>query len=261
MNGAFLGTLADISIRAFVAVALVGGALAALRVRAGAVRHASWTAVLVAMLFMPALVRSVPAMTVPIPFAGPASPSTAEVDLREAAREAAATPSEGSVRGSVDSSHGIESSDATRRTATIPVRTPRVNWVLLTPGLYGLGTVVMLLRLLVGWWGAARVAASADRLASSEYLAIAHSRNIAVRESRAISVPVTVGVIRCSVLLPSGWSGCGPGVSRWRGSGGRAFRDRATSRRLPVRRIQRCTQPWPTAAEIRDPAAARPASA
>jgi hypothetical protein len=128
------------------------------------------------------------------------------VNLREAARAAAETSSEGSVRGSVDSSHGIESPDATLPTATIPVRMPRVNWVLLMSGLYGLGAVVMLLRFLVGWWGAARIAASAERLASSEYL-IAHSRNIAVRESRAISVPVTVGVIRCSVLLPSGRSG------------------------------------------------------
>jgi hypothetical protein len=111
------------------------------------------------------------------------------------------------VRGSVDSSHDIESSDATLRTATIPVGTRRVNWVLLTSGLYGLGAVAMVLRFLVGWWGAARIAASADLLASSEYFAIAQSRNIAVRESRAISVPVTVGVIRSTILLPSGWSG------------------------------------------------------
>jgi beta-lactamase regulating signal transducer with metallopeptidase domain len=207
MNGAFLWTLGDTSIRAFVAAALVGGALAALRVRAGAVRHASWTTVLVAMLLMPALVRSVPAIPVPIPVAAPAYPSSSEVDLREAAREAAATRSEGSVRGSVDSSHDIESSDATLRTATIPVGTRRVNWVLLTSGLYGLGAVAMVLRFLVGWWGAARIAASADLLASSEYFAIAQSRNIAVRESRAISVPVTVGVIRSTILLPSGWSG------------------------------------------------------
>ena len=75
MSGAFLGTLADISLRAFVAAALVGGALAALRVRAGAVRHASWTAVLVAMLLMPALVRSVPAVAVPMPFHVSASPT------------------------------------------------------------------------------------------------------------------------------------------------------------------------------------------
>ena len=163
MSGALLWTLADISIRAFAAAALVGGALAALRVRAGAVRHASWTAVLVAMLFMPALVRSVPAIAVPIPVAAPAYPSSSEVDLREAAHEAAATRSEGSIRGSVDSSHAIESSDATLRTATIPVGTRRVNWVLLTSGLYGLGAVAMLLRFLVGWWGAARIAASADR--------------------------------------------------------------------------------------------------
>jgi beta-lactamase regulating signal transducer with metallopeptidase domain len=63
----------------------------------------------------------------------------------------------------------------------------------------------MLIRLLVGWWGVTRIAA-AGRLALSERLAIAHNRHITVRESLAIRVPVTVGVIRCTVLLPSGWS-------------------------------------------------------
>jgi beta-lactamase regulating signal transducer with metallopeptidase domain len=199
--------LANISIRALVAAALVGTALAALRVRAGAVRHASWTAVLVAMLLMPVLVRSVPAIAVPIPLAASAFPSSSDVKLREAVREPAPTRSAEFVRGSVDGSHGSGLSDAARRPPAIPVKTLRVDWVLLTSGLYGLGAVAMMLRFLVGWWGAARIAASADRLASSERLAIAHTPDIDVRESRAISVPVTVGVIRCTVLLPSGWSG------------------------------------------------------
>src|ERR1700680_4167382 len=66
MSGTFLGVLADTSIRASVAACLVAGALAALRVRASAVRHASWTAVLFAMLLMPVLTYCVPAIAIPL---------------------------------------------------------------------------------------------------------------------------------------------------------------------------------------------------
>ncbi len=203
MNGAFLWTLADISIRASVAAALVGGALAALRVRAGAVRHAAWTAVLVAMLFMPALIRSTPVIAVPMPFNAPPFPVSFEAGHREAAVKfvPARSTASGGRAGAVI---GRGSSNGTLRPPPTPVKAP-VNWLALALRLYELGALAMLLRFLVGWWGVIRIAASADRLASSERLAIARSRNIDVRESRAISVPVTVGVTRCTVLLPSGW--------------------------------------------------------
>jgi len=208
MNGALLSMLANMSIRALVAAALVGGALAALRVRAGAVRHASWTAVLIAMLLMPALVRFIPAIAVPVPGVASALPSSFDGEPREAVREGTLTRSTESVRGGVAGagSRRSELSDAALAPPTIAVETLRVNWQFLISGLYGLGVVAMLLRFLVGWRGAARIAASAHQLAACERLAIAHGRNIAVRESRAISVPVTIGVCRCSVLLPIGWS-------------------------------------------------------
>ena len=79
MSGAFLRMLADTSIRAPVAAVLVAGALAALRVRAGAVRHASWTAVLFAMLLMPVLPYCVPAVAPPFSLAVPSLP--ADVDI------------------------------------------------------------------------------------------------------------------------------------------------------------------------------------
>ena len=206
MNGALIWALADISIRATVAAVLVGGALAACRVRAGTVRHASWTAVLVAMLFMPALVRTVPAIAVPMWPAVPAQPLSIDGGRREASTEPAHRGSTDSAPGSVDRSFGTDSSNPPLEPAIVAPRAPRVSWLLVTLALYELGVVVMLVRFFVGWWGAARIAASADSLASSERLAIAHRRNVAVRESRAITVPVTVGVIRCTVLLPSGWS-------------------------------------------------------
>ena len=67
MSGMVLEALADASLRAALVAVIVAAVLAALRVRAGATRHAAWTVVLVAMLLMPVLSRLVPAAGVPVP--------------------------------------------------------------------------------------------------------------------------------------------------------------------------------------------------
>ena len=62
-----LALAADISIRIVAAAAAVGLLLVVLRVRSGAARHAAWSAVLVTMLTMPALLAVVPQVDVPVP--------------------------------------------------------------------------------------------------------------------------------------------------------------------------------------------------
>ena len=57
----------DISLRALAAAAAVALVLRLLRVRAAAVLHAAWSAVLLAMFFMPVLPSIVPALPVPVP--------------------------------------------------------------------------------------------------------------------------------------------------------------------------------------------------
>src|SRR5688500_5575046 len=62
-----LPLVADISLRIVAAAAAVGLVLVVLRVRSGAARHAAWSAVLLAMLTMPALMAIVPRVDVPVP--------------------------------------------------------------------------------------------------------------------------------------------------------------------------------------------------
>jgi hypothetical protein len=62
-----LGLALDVSLRSVAAAAAVGLVLVGFRVRSGAVRHAAWSAVLVTMLMMPALVAVVPRVEVPVP--------------------------------------------------------------------------------------------------------------------------------------------------------------------------------------------------
>jgi uncharacterized protein (TIGR03435 family) len=206
MIGDVVWTLADISIRACVAAVLVAGALAAFRVRASAVRHASWTAVLVSMLLMPALVRTVPVIAVPMSLAVPALPLSADVDRREASSMSVRTASIDAASASVGSSFSIEPSDSALQRAPVSSRTPRVSWLLVTLALYAVGAFAMLLRFLVGWWGAARIAGSAERLSPPpDCLVLLPNRNIDMRESRAVTVPVTVGLMRQTILLPCEW--------------------------------------------------------
>ena len=57
----------DISLRALAAAAAVALVLRLLRMRAAAVLHSAWSAVLFAMLLMPVLPSIVPALPVPVP--------------------------------------------------------------------------------------------------------------------------------------------------------------------------------------------------
>jgi hypothetical protein len=61
--------LLDTSLRALAAALTVGLVLRLMRVRAAAVRHSAWRAVLVAMLLMPVLPSIVPALPIPVPAA------------------------------------------------------------------------------------------------------------------------------------------------------------------------------------------------
>src|SRR4029079_2722145 len=57
----------DVSLRSIAAAAAVGLVLVGLRVRSGAVRHAAWSAVLVAMLTMPVLIAVAPRVDRTVP--------------------------------------------------------------------------------------------------------------------------------------------------------------------------------------------------
>ena len=66
MTDLLLALLADTSLRSVVVAALVAVVLFSVRVRASALRHAAWAAVLAVMLLMPILARVVP-LSDPLP--------------------------------------------------------------------------------------------------------------------------------------------------------------------------------------------------
>jgi uncharacterized protein (TIGR03435 family) len=206
MTGRILEALTDISIRASVAAVLVAAALAAFRVRASAVRHASWTAVLLAMLLMPALTRALPSIAVPFSLPAPHLPTSLGVDDGEVAPEPRGTASTDQTSVQADRQSGMAE---VRAPASAPVDPPskRSFWPVAGLAVYGLGAAAMLMRFLIGWWGAARIARAGEPVGLPRECLVspAGREGIDIRESRSVAVPVTVGLIRQTILLPVGW--------------------------------------------------------
>ena len=226
ISGMALDALADASLRAALVAALVAAALAALRVRAGATRHAAWTIVLVAMLLMPALSHLVPAVGVPVP---------------PAARDI--------VGAAVATTHGPRTEQNPAATASPPLTPPRRErgasrdpapaapspgawpevasgwpwtasgwpwagggwpWAAIFLAVYAAGMASMLLRLVLGLWGSRRLARGARPIDGPPRRRLG-ALHVQIRESDRVAVPVTVGLFRPTVVLPLGWE-------RWPGA-------------------------------------------
>jgi hypothetical protein len=199
-----LRTIVESSVR----VALVAGAvallLAALRVRASASRHAAWTAVLAAMLLMPGLpylfVRG--AIQIP-PLLRDDGPASSRPVGSRALPPAAPPSSERSSAGQ----RGVP--EVTTMPAQTVARERReFPWPALAISVYALGSLLMLVRLAFGWCAAARILRSGRRI-SPQSLPLslpATPGEPPILESDLVAAPVTVGVLRPSVVLPAAWT-------------------------------------------------------
>jgi hypothetical protein len=217
MSGTLLSMLADTSIRVSVAAVLVAGALAALRVRASAVRHASWTAVLFTMLLMPVLPSYVPAIALPFSMALPlpkgdgirAPGASHPVRRIEAAPDSDRRASADPIAGPADEPATAEAGASAD--GSVPVNRPAQGtlWRLIVRTVYCSVAAAMLIRFLVGWWGAARMTRASEPVSvPSECLSFIRGReDLDIRESRVLVAPVTVGVLMPTILLPATWKG------------------------------------------------------
>ncbi len=214
-----LEALADASLRAALVAAFVAAALAALRVRAGATRHAAWTVVLVAMLLMPALSRLVPAVDVPVP---PAARDvlTAAVAMTPGPRTDRSpatpaplplTPPRREHGASHDPAPAAPSPGAWPRAASGQPRAASGRpWAAAALAVYAAGMASMLLRLVLGLWGSRRLARGARPIDGPPRRRLG-ALPIRISESDRVAVPVTVGLFRPTVVLPPGWE-------RWPGA-------------------------------------------
>lgn len=170
----------EASLRAAALAGCVGIILAVARVGSAAVRHAAWTAVLLAMLIMPLLPRLTPEVPVPIalhavaeqPASVPAPPMLASAPVRS----------------------GLATVTATVRPAE-PVPPPRASiWPIAALTLYVLGVLFQMTRLLIGWRASRRLVGQAACPALPGF-----------SQSPAVAVPLTLGVLWPRIVLPAAW--------------------------------------------------------
>jgi beta-lactamase regulating signal transducer with metallopeptidase domain len=191
-----LSVLFSASIRAAVLGGLTWVMLKVVRAKAAAVRHAAWTAVLLAMLLMPFLRTALPPFRLPLlPFS--TTQSTQVQPMHRASNLVGATMSAG------DSARG-------RLFQTEP-RSIMSRWPVMILALYAAGALFLLLRQSIGYLVAGRLVRSSQLLGTTDVVTLKHRLPSGVqipdlRRSSLVRVPIVVGVLKPSIILPADWS-------------------------------------------------------
>ncbi len=205
--------LATAAVRALLLAAVAGLALALFRVKSTAARLFTWTMVLYAALMMPVLGRILPPVAVPMPAFVNAG-QTAQVEeasLPEAtvatARVVQRVPNARKTRSAAPALAAMEALPAEG-----PAATP-FPWQTVVFCVYVAGAAALLVRVAVGILFSRRLLKGSPLIQDSRV-----TRSLAfgasacgvnslprVGESECISVPVTMGALHPTILLPAEW--------------------------------------------------------
>jgi len=223
--------------RALALATVVGVGLAAFRVRTASLRLFTWTAVLYAALAMPLLGWMLPPLSLPAPavfqlgsvqpatnelvdLQAPATASLLSVDVSPERKEAKKTSSETSKQ----ISHSSPVSRRHPRTTLALVagnspshlwssRLSSLRWGTIVTRIYLSVALLLLVRFVVGLVFARRLTQASQPICDPRMTLKLSSRAGAsglsliprLAESEFVSVPVTMGALRSTILLPAGW--------------------------------------------------------
>ena len=209
----FLSLLLSSAVRALALSAVVGFALAALRVRNTAARLFAWTAVLYAALAMPLLQLTLP----PLPVATPTvlqhaltSPQRGETSSHTYTPNN--TPAHASSFSTANQAPQSVIPLAAQHPATRSLP-PSIQWSLVATGIYLAVALLLLLRFFIGVAYGRRLIQASQPIDHPRltFALASHASALQIAsiprafESEFISVPLTMGVLRSTILLPAGW--------------------------------------------------------
>ncbi len=223
-SGILLAQLADAAARSLALAAVAGLALAVFRVRTTSARLFTWTTVLYAALAIPLLGWVLPSLPIPMP---PLVQSTASHLPNEAVTsDVDAVSNAGQWSGKVvrnvqpPEESSLEKHPAVsgstilvQHQQPLPHSAVPISWRTAASVVYLLVALSLMVRLAIGIGLTQRLVETSERINDPRMrskLAYRSSANALsflteVRESTAISVPVTVGPIRSTILLPASW--------------------------------------------------------
>ena len=186
-----IAVLVETSVRISLVALIVGLVIVALRIRAGAVCHAAWTAVVVTMLLLPVMPKWLPAIPVWMPERPVAARTVDSLPAPTPAQKP--TPRAAIAANTAAPLPGVA---APVSSAVAAPASPAFPWPLAIVLTWLAVSFAMLTRLGVGWRRAARLAADATPLSETPSLF----------ESGLVATPVTVGVLFPRVILPTDWT-------------------------------------------------------
>ncbi len=203
------------AVRVLVLGSAAGLGLAGFRVKATSARLFTWTTVLYAAIAMPLLGWMLPSVPVPTP----AFPQHKAAAQTASAEFSTVSPQDGALS---TNQLFVGLSRATKSAARAGVGPARagfsfqpssINWLAVVAGIYFAGALFLLGRFFVGLLFARRLRRAAqpvdDPRVTQKLATRAHVLGLVVfplvAESELIAVPVTMGVHRSMILLPSNW--------------------------------------------------------
>jgi beta-lactamase regulating signal transducer with metallopeptidase domain len=194
-----LTILAETTVRSTVAALVTLALVRVLRIHASHVRHRVWTAVALGMLAMPVLALIVTPVSIPLSL-----PITSSAPVATAGSRSAGSGTESS--GSSTREPDVAASTLVTGIPPEPARhdvrrTPSdrlpgwPGWLVMT---YGLGVLVLIIRLIAGVLGARRILHTSSTPAGT-------GTDGDLVMSAAVSVPMIVGVWRPRIVVPAAW--------------------------------------------------------
>jgi beta-lactamase regulating signal transducer with metallopeptidase domain len=207
LSNSLLLPLATAAVRVLALSGVAGIGLAAFRVKTTSVRLFTWTAVLYAALAMPLLERMLPPLPVPTPaFLDSGAKQSASGGF-EVSPPITVAPIE------LNTPHKRATPAAARAASSARFEWSTIRWNLVAAEIYLAVAFFLLARLFVGLAFGTRLRRASQMITDTRVTVRFASRARATglsfipqaAESEAISVPVTIGVLRPVVLLPTTW--------------------------------------------------------
>jgi bla regulator protein BlaR1 len=210
----FLFQLASPAVRALVLSGAAALALAVFRVRSTSVRLFTWTAVLYAALALPLLGWLLPAFSI-------STPTFLKANVSQIAAAPVSLPANAAVitRGKLVNKTPVSerSSTALASLSSTSLSGPSflssIPWSVVAVGIYLGVSFLFLVRFFVGLAFTRRLRQSSQVIEELRLISTLKRRASALgltfipeaSESECIAVPVTIGALRSSILLPTGW--------------------------------------------------------
>ena len=200
------------ALRAIIIALIAEAAVTAFRVKSTSLRLSVWKCVLAVAVAMPFLGLMLPAVTVTVPdflqnsvFAGHSARPAHDVTIQKV----------NSRRASAADHNGIRSrtslANPTLETPSADRPTRQISWPLLATILYLAGVLVLICRLIIGYWLSRKLVRASQSISDLRlrqlvsFSACSIDAAPQLGETELISVPLTVGVLNPTILLPPDW--------------------------------------------------------